>query len=509
MTTQTFAPRVVLLGIDAGDASLIRAWMARGLLPNLATLAKRGCFARTTGPELLFEHGAWISLFSGVSRSEHGFHFFRQPVRASYHLELVSGAQLNVAPLWVSLPSSIRSLIIDAPDIPPLSGVSGRQLAEWATHSHYPPIPLRASSPSLLQQAARLTGAREVIAEEISASISRDREIVSKLVARVARKGALIRGLMASEPAELVVGVFAESHTGGHQAWEYRRDARGDGPRDDSVLATGLLEIYQAIDREVGQIIDTVPSSTTVMVVGSIGLRSQYPTEELAENVCRVLGYQHAPTATAAPSLSPLSWLRRLLPQSVRTLMSRALPLERRAQLESDKFVGATDWQRTRAYAMPGYYNSAIRLNLKGREPQGIVAPEDASALCDQIAKDFLALRHSTTNEPVVERVVRVRDDDVYGPDAHHALPDLLVIWREHEAPILSVRHGDVEIRQSPHAFHRGSDHSTEGFVIAGGGDIVARGEVSEVSPLAIAPSVLRVLGVDAPARMRTPPLDW
>ena len=47
------------------------------------------------------------------------------------------------------------------------------------------------------------------------------------------------------------------------------------------------------------------------------------------------------------------------------------------------------DWSRTKAYSLG---LGMIYLNLEGREPSGIVKPEEADAILEQIAADFLAL---------------------------------------------------------------------------------------------------------------------
>ena len=53
----------------------------------------------------------------------------------------------------------------------------------------------------------------------------------------------------------------------------------------------------------------------------------------------------------------------------------------------------AYDWSRTRAFAHPAENQGYIRLNLRGRERDGIVDPADAPALMDEIAAG-IALLH-------------------------------------------------------------------------------------------------------------------
>ena len=61
---------VVLLGFDAADPDLVERWAREGKLPAMARLMSRGAWARTSGPELLFEHGIWSTLLLGSLRRE-------------------------------------------------------------------------------------------------------------------------------------------------------------------------------------------------------------------------------------------------------------------------------------------------------------------------------------------------------------------------------------------------------------------------------------------------------
>jgi predicted AlkP superfamily phosphohydrolase/phosphomutase len=204
-----------------------------------------------------------------------------------------------------------------------------------------------------------------------------------------------------------------------------------------------------------------------------------------------------------------LSVLRGLVPEGARNLVSRFLPFNVQARLLSEKFAASTDWSRTTAYAPPGYYTGCVRVNLRGREPMGTVAPgAEYDALLTRLEEDFHALRDAETGEPVVARTVRTRE--AFGGDVHPALPDLVVFWREHEPPILRVTHPRATLTQTPQAFHRGRHHIPEGLLVAAGGTVRPGGRTADVSPLAVAPTLLALLDVPAPATMTGQPLsDW
>jgi predicted AlkP superfamily phosphohydrolase/phosphomutase len=505
---------VVLLGFDAADPDLVERWAREGKLPAMARLMARGTWARTSGAELLFEHGVWSTLLSGVSTARHGFHFFWQPVPGTYGLELKRGRDLGVAPFWAHLSGTGRSvLVLDPPDTEPVRALPGLQVSEWATHSHYPPLALTAEPASAIEAVQSAFGPREQIGEKIGASLDEDRSIADRLVARAARKGACVRALLAKGAYDLVVAVFAEAHTGGHQVWEYRRDAKGDGPRPDQGLGDALLRLYRAVDDEIGRIVDALPPTATVFVTSSVGMLSQYPTEELMESFCRQLGYQATPQPAATSDTparrSVTSVLRGLVPERARNFVSRFLPFDVQARLLSEKFAASTDWSRTTAYAPPGYYTGCLRVNLRGREPNGIVAPgAEYDEVLARLEEDLRALRDAETGEPVIARTLRTRE--AFGDDVHPALPDLVVFWSEHDRPLQRVQHPRAELTQSPHAFHRGSHHTAEGLLVAAGPAVRGQGRAADVSPVALAPTLLTILDVAAPAEMTGAPLrDW
>ena len=107
------------------------------------------------------------------------------------------------------------------------------------------------------------------------------------------------------------------------------------------------------------------------------------------------------------------------------------------------------DWSSTRAFAHPAENQGYIRLNLQGRERDGIVAPEDAKALMDEIAAGIHTFRE-LDGSPAVQSVDRVADRFGAGSRADQ-LPDLIVRWTNTPATRLkglrSERFGTVSRR--------------------------------------------------------------
>jgi predicted AlkP superfamily phosphohydrolase/phosphomutase len=85
-------------------------------------------------------------------------------------------------------------------------------------------------------------------------------------------------------------------------------------------------------------------------------------------------------------------------------------------------FLGAVDWDRTKAYALG---LTGLYLNLRGREGRGIVAPEEAEALKAAIARGLGGLKDPERGEVAVRSVV-TREALYAGPYVDEA-PDLIV----------------------------------------------------------------------------------
>ena len=146
-----------------------------------------------------------------------------------------------------------------------------------------------------------------------------------------------------------------------------------------------------------------------------------------------------------------------------------------------------------------------MRVNLRGREPQGIVEPgNDYDNLLAELEEDFHALTDAATGEPAV--VSTVRTVEAFGCEPHASLPDMFVDWRPGNF-LRNVHHPRAELTQDRPDFYRRSDHSSRGFFAATGPGLGATGEIAEpLDVLTFAPTFMALLGLDSPSNMKGRP---
>lgn len=497
MTASGASPPLVILGLDVGDPECLLRWAAEGYLPTLETIMENGVWGRIAGPDLITEHSVWVSLISGISVKDHGFYYYRRLKRGTYELETITGRDAHVSPFW-AYTSGKRAAVVDVPHCYPPSDMAGIHLAEWA--AHHPSFPPSASPADLLKEVRRVFGPQIRVPEILNSSLREDRRTYDLLMRRIAKKGELCRHLLARERFDVTVVVFGDSHVANHQFWEYRPEHRGERKTDErGELTHAIRDVYERIDQEMGSLIDRLPSNANICVVSSTGLLDHYPTTGLIEEFCRKLGYQTSPPV--ADRIRPMGLLRRMVPTTWRYALSGWLPEATQQRLMNEKFQGGTDWSSTTAFAIPSFFKSFVRVNLKGREPRGIVEPgAEYESLLDRLVADLRLLTDPRTGGPAVENIVRTGAE--FGVSTPDLLPDLFVEWQPVPHYMERVVHPKWELVQYPPEIFRGSDHSRFGFVAMAGPAISARRSMGDVSLLDLAPTFLALMGESTPREM-------
>ena len=157
-------------------------------------------------------------------------------------------------------------------------------------------------------------------------------------------------------------------------------------------------------------------------------------------------------------------------------------------------------WPELEAFALPTFYDGRIRLNVRGRERDGIVAPEDYERVCDRLEREILACRHGHTGEPLVARIDRLRADDPLAPGGPDA--DLQVVW----ATATDTLVHPVAGRIGPVPYRRTGGHSPRGFAFVAGPGIEP-GDLGTRSVLDVTATVVEFLGRPSATALEGVPL--
>lgn len=482
---------VVYLGLDACDAGIATQLARQGRMPTLRRLLDEAARVRTEAPAGVFVSANWPTLFTALDPARHGYLCWKQFVPGTYRDVQTTPEMVAGTPLWERLSDAGRRVaIVDVPHTRAPAHMNGLMLVEWGCHDRhfgthsYPaalvgelnerfgahPVGTRPPPYEGGDQFApcdyMLRAGRHRTPEEQEA-------LWQTLIDAQERKCGASLHLLERGPWDLFMSVLGESHCTGHQLWSvHDRHHPWHDPAVRERIGDPIAEMYGRLDAAVAEHLQRIPPDTTVYVHLSHGMGPHYDGTHLLDDVLRRLALaergaarQRARGAVSA-ALRPVA---RLGGRPVAGLLRNHLRADTAPpDLGPDPDPMGPDRATRPWFGIPNNtVSGAIRLNIIGREPNGIVAPgADADAACARLARWLGELVNANTGEPVVTDVVGT--DAVYERHPGDALPDLLVEWnRSHRIErVWSPRIGLVE-RAASH--WRTGDHTTRGLLLAAG----------------------------------------
>jgi predicted AlkP superfamily phosphohydrolase/phosphomutase len=442
---------ICVLQFDAASVAVLDRLLAAGRLPSLAGLIDRGRRVELETPAADFAAGAFYTLYSGVELADHGI-FYPFQWKAAEQRARYATAFEAPPPVWERLAESgLRTLAIDPYESrPPSRDVDGGLVCGWGFTDRVV-LPRWSVPAGLGRRLARRHGRAPAATEVFGAP--RASELIAlrgKLVAAPGRIATLAEELLARERFDLAWLTFSAAHLAGHQFWDLSQlDPETLDSEDRRQLESALDDVSVAVDEAFGRVLAALPAGADVVVTSAVGMDVNTSRADLLpEMLERVLAGARGDAEEDGGGGGAIWRLRAAVPPGVRARIANLIPRRVALELTARLELRGHDWSSTEAFAHPADNQGYVRLNLRGRERDGIVEPAQADALIDRIAEGLTSF-HDPDGEPAVEAVVRAAD--LY-PGTHlDRLPDLVVRWAARPATTLrelrSERYGVVRRR--------------------------------------------------------------
>lgn len=484
----TISPKVLFIGIDAGDKDLIQKWAAEGVLPNLARLMHNSTNSTIRNPTGLYVGAVWPSFYTGLSPANHSRYCYRQMLPGTYDIVDINSTRVKGTPVWSYLSKAGRKVaVIDVPKSPPPQTLNGIHIADWGTHD--PEFPFETFPRDLKDTIHNRFGVNPM--RNCNAFRTHESEFVSfqtLLTERIHRRAAITKYILGHQEWDCVFTVFSESHCVGHQCW-HLHDAthvRHDH-RITSSIGDPIKSIYGEIDAAIGSILEHVNfSDTRVMVLASHGMQAHYDGTFLLEDILKAQEKKgHIPHYDTTLKKIRFEKIRRLSP---------------RVAWRLKRFIISRHYSKFKSFPVPNNdVYGAVRINVRGREPAGRVKPgRDYERYCDQLINGLMEFVNVTTKESIVKRVLKTKDVFPNGTNID-ALPDLLIEWNR-SSPISEVYSPTAGTVKGEYKKCRTGDHSESGMVWITGNGIPNRHVENHVCIEDLAPTIAHWLEVALPA---------
>ncbi|MHC5537467.1 alkaline phosphatase family protein [Singulisphaera rosea] len=450
--------KVVVIGLDCAEPSLMFERFA-DRLPNLSALRSRGLWGKLRSCDPPITVPAWMSMMSSKDPGTLGYYGFRNRADRSYE-KMTTATSLAVREplLWDYLGRAGKQVIlIGVPQTYPPRPVNGLMVTDFLT----PSIQSNYTHPPELK--AEIASFPDVHPYEFDVSDFRTPDkgkIRDALVRMTDKRFALARHLMATKPWDFFMMVEMGTDRVHHAFWQYMDPAHHryePGNPYESVIE----DYYIHVDGKIGELLAGVPEDAYVIVVSDHGAKCMDGGIALNEWLIQK-GYLVLREPPATPS-----------------------------RLEAVKI----DWEKTTAWGSGGYYGRLF-LNVRGREPQGLIAPEDYEPMRNKLIAELEALG-DPEGRPIGTRVLK--PEALYKTVRGPAPPDLFVYfgdlrWRS----VGTVGTGQI------HTFENDTgpddaNHAQDGLIIINGPDVTPTGPVEGMQLMDVTPTILQAFQMNIP----------
>ena len=487
--------QVILFALDGASPDLMSKWIEEGSLPNLAKIYDSGMsgklestFPPLTGP-------AWSTFQTGVNPGKHGVYNWLD-VSKSYRGSVVNASSIKSKTIWEIISENggkVGSLSV--PVTFPPKKVNGFIIPGFLTPTE-----------------AENKGYPTKVAEELFKEVPEFQYLPEPYIRHKTPRGWL---------KELKKAVRARG-----KAARFLYDRHFDGKNNELFMthffATDLVQhflwdevtedwdprrqVFEAVDEEIGKIMELAPEDAIFLVISDHGFGkiSRYFNINNWLHEEGYLSFKETPSTRVKRSLNSINITQRKL----KPIGEYIYPIAKNLKLIDNTITNLptnyylnrmflsqvdVDWEKTVAYSRSDIGH--VRLNLKGREPHGIL--DSGSKKYQKIRNeimDKLKFVEDPKNGQKIAKWVKSREELYSGPYLDSA-PDILFNPLEQE----TCGYGAVMFLSSDvfsQRMHPGH-HRRNGILFASGNRI-ERGK-ADAKLVDIAPTILNLFSFPIP----------
>jgi predicted AlkP superfamily phosphohydrolase/phosphomutase len=495
--------KVFVVGLDGATWDVIAPWAEEGRLPTLARLLREGAHGDLTTVIPPMTAPAWTSFMTGVNPGKHGIIDFVQRREGSYAIAPVNASHRRARSLW------------------DIAGAAGRTVGAINVPITYPPEPVNGFLVSGL-----LTPDRAVytyppdLADELDRAVSGYRihmkptysrgnldEFLDDLPVMTRKQVDATRYLIGSREWDLLSLVLRSPDGVQHAACHATDPTHPLYTRQHAErYGSAILDVYRQIDAHLAELLDLLGSDTTLVLMSDHGYGPLHQFIYVNNWLMRwgLLRVRRAPLSRLRwlafrLGLSPVELYDVLLRLGLGSLKGAVTKGKNRGLLASLFLSFAdVDWARTTAYAVGN--GGQIFVNLRGREPQGIVEPgADYERVVSQVIDLLGEMADPGTGERIELDVYR--RDELYAGKHVHLLPDIVFLPRD----LKRMPFGEYEFGSNKligPSWSISGTHRMNGIVALWGPGVRPGTKLHGAQIVDLAPTILALLDVEIPGGM-------
>ncbi|HEX7587032.1 MAG TPA: alkaline phosphatase family protein, partial [Anaerolineae bacterium] len=377
--------RVLILGLDCGEPSLVFDKF-RDEMPNLKRLAGAGVWGQLESVTPPITVPAWMCSMTSKDPGQLGVYGFRNRADHSYEKMFTANARSMTEPtVWDHLGrAGKQSFLLGVPPSFPPKPVNGGMVGCFLS----PSTDSKFTYPENLREEV-LRVAPNYLVDVPNFRTDDKQWLLQKIYEMTEDHFKVIRYMLKEKPWDLLMSVEIGVDRLHHGFWKYH-DVTHPKHEPGNPLLNSIHDYYVWLDKQIGGVLELLDDDTSVIVMSDHGAKKMDGGITINE------------------------WL----------IDEGYLVLEDKPQgvvpLEKVK----VNWQKTRAWGSGGYYGRLF-MNVQGREPNGIIPPNEYERVRDELIAKISAIPDDK-GRPIATRVLKPQE--IYRATKNIA-PDLIVIF--------------------------------------------------------------------------------
>jgi predicted AlkP superfamily phosphohydrolase/phosphomutase len=466
--------RVLIIGWDGVDWKVLQPMLDAGELPNLQALMDRGAHGDCLSTVPSHSWCAWPSFMTGLNPAGHAvFDILEHKPGVSRRLP-VTYKSVKARTIFEDLNDAGKTTI--AANIPltfPTPAIKGKVIAGGVL-----PAARSYTHPTELQQELDAKAPFPINGMSWTTFRNRPEAFLDETAEITAKRQKTFEYLLDTTEWDFATLVYVSTDRIQHCLMEYIHPEHPAYPEmKDTPVAKQTRAIYQQLDDGLAKLLERTTDKDLVIFMSDHGHQACTRCATM-DRVLQHLGYLQFGKGSFAFNLIRWGPGRRIARR-----IYDLLKLHGKISIPASPI----EWSKTRAYTSVVSTGEGVSVNLKGREPGGIVDPKDYETVREEVKAQLEAFRDPVNGKSPIAKIYR--KEEILSGKFLDTAPDLLLV----PAPFYSLTHAKGMVED---ADWLSGDHRIEGVIIATGPEVKA-GPLQETAELIdLGPTSLAALGV-------------
>ena len=450
--------KVFVLGLDSVPPELMfDRWLDQ--LPHIKQLLSSGIYGEMKSTIPAITCPAWVSMMTSANPGRLGIYGFRNRVGYDYEgLAFTNSKTIRVDRVWDILSRMGKKVVvIGVPVTYPPQPVNGCMVTCFMT----PDTTCEYTYPAELKRDVEYISNGYIL--DVEEFRSNNKEPILKTIYDMTEKRfRLARHFLRSKEWDFFMMVEMGPDRIHHAFWKYYDEGH---PKHvpGSKYQDAILNYYKYLDEEIGDTLNLLSEDTTVFIV------SDHGTKRMMGGICIN------------------EWLIQNGYMKLVYYPEKVTPFH--------KLI--VDWKNTTVWGEGGYYGRLF-LNVKGREPRGVIAPQHYEHFRNELIKNLEDLRDENG---------RNINTKVFKPERIYSQcngipPDLIVYYGDLSWRAIGTIGNRCIWANENDTGPDDANHSQYGIFIVQNGKEYGRGHRTGVTLYDIAPTILYSMGIPVPHDM-------